>query len=295
MKTKILFLGLILSLLTIGCNKDDKNESIGAFTSDEAKVNAKMDVANDDVSDIVEGQFNATQSNASGRSSEITASTNLPGCVNIDRDPDFTTPLTPGTEVTKTIDFGTTGCEMANGNVLKGKIIIRFTYQPNATSHTINYEFEEFYHNAIKFVGNRTFTRTMSVGTVQNPSHPIVVMNLYMTATFPDGRIFTRVGTRTREIISGYNTPLDFLDNIYQVTGNWTTTFPNTTVQTSNITSPLLVKMSCINENKPLLVQGIITFTRNGNTATLDYGDGNCDSLAVFTINGNAYNIIIGN
>jgi hypothetical protein len=66
-------------------------------------------------------------------------------------------------------------------------------------------------------------------------------------------------------------------------------------VQTSTITTPLLVKMSCINQNKPLLVQGIITFTRNGNTATLDYGDGTCDNLAVFTINGNAYNIIIGN
>ena len=294
MKTKILFLGLILSVLTIGCSKDDKNESVATFTSDEAKVNAKIDVANDDVSDIVEGQFNATQSNASGRSSEITASTNLPGCANVTRDPDFTTALTPGDLVTKTIDFGTTGCTMANGNVLKGKIIITFTYQPDATSHTINYQFDNFYHNAIKFVGNRTFTRTMSVGTVQNPSHPIVVMNLQMTATFPDGRVFTRVGTRTREIISGYITP-DFLDNIYQVTGNWSTTFPNTTVQTSTITSPLLVKISCINENKPLLVQGIITFTRNGNTATLDYGDGTCDNLAVFTINGNAYNIIIGN
>jgi hypothetical protein len=293
MKTKILFLGLILSLLTIGCNKDDKNES-GTFTSDEAKVNAKMDVANDDVSDIVEGQFNATQSNASGRATEITASVNLPACATVTRVPDFTTALTPGDFVTKTIDFGTTGCTMSNGNVLKGKIIITFTYQPNAASHTINYEFVDFYHNSIKFVGNRTFTRTMSAGTVQNPSHPIVVMNLQMTATFPDGRIFTRVGTRTREIISGYNTP-DFLDNIYQVTGNWSTTFPNTTLQTSNITSPLLVKMSCINENKPLLVQGIITFTRNGNTATLDYGNGNCDNLAVFTINGNAYNIIIGN
>lgn len=295
MKTKILFLGLILSVLTIGCSKDDKNESSATFTSDEAKVNAKIDVANDDVSDIVEGQFNATQSNASGRATEINAAVNLPACATVTRVPDFETPLTPGTEVTKTIDFGTTGCTMANGNVLKGKIIITFTYNPEATSHTINYEFVDFYHNAIKFVGNRTFTRTMSVGTDQNPSHPIVVMNLQMTATFPDGRVFTRVGTRTREIISGYNTPLVFIDNIYQVTGNWTTTFPNTTVQTSTITTPLLVKMSCINQNKPLLVQGIITFTRNGNTATLDYGDGTCDNLAVFTINGNAYNIIIGN
>jgi hypothetical protein len=53
--------------------------------------------------------------------------------------------------------------------------------------------------------------------------------------------------------------------------------------------------MSCLNQNKPLLVQGIITFTKNNNTATLDYGNGECDNLAVYTVNGNSYNIVIGN
>lgn len=293
MKTKILFLGILLSLLTISCNKDDADDS--TITADEAGVNAKIDVANDDVSDIVEGQFNATMDNStSGKSTETatTTATNLPTCATITRVPAFGTVITAGTLVTKTIDFGTTGCAMPNGNILKGKIIITFTYNPTATSHAITYTFDNFYHNAIKFDGAKIFTRTMSGGT---NSHPIVVMTMDLNATFPDGRVFNRVGTRTREIIVGYDTPNVLLDNVYQVTGNWTTTFPNTTIQTSTITTPLQVKMSCIATNKPLIVQGVITFDRNGHTATLNYGNGDCDNTAIFTINGNSYTIIIGN
>jgi len=53
--------------------------------------------------------------------------------------------------------------------------------------------------------------------------------------------------------------------------------------------------MSCVAENKPIIVLGVITIVRNGNTATLDYGDGACDNLAVLTVNGNTFNIVIGN
>ncbi len=297
MKKKILFLGLALSFLSISCSKDESNTNDGAaITTDEAKVNSKIDMATDDVSDIVEGQFDATieDNDVAGRSDESAVSTsNLPACATITRNPDFGVALTPGTEVTKTVDFGTTGCPMANGNVLKGKIVITFTFNPGATSHTINYQFLDFYHNAIKITGNKAFTRTMT--GIGEAAHPIVVMSMDLSAAFPDGRTFHRVGTRTREITAGYATHLNFLDNEYQITGNWTTTFPNTTVQTSTITTPLLAKMSCLIVNKPLLVQGIITFTRDSNTATLDYGDGSCDNLAVFTINGNSYNIVIGN
>lgn len=293
MKTKILFLGLVLSLFTISCNKDEEDNS--TITAEEASMNAKIDIANDDVSDIVDGEFVATMdNNVSGKSNEV-SETSLPPCVTITRVPAFGTALTPGTLVTKTIDFGTTGCPMPNGNILKGKIIMSFTFNPGAASHTINYEFLNFYHNALKLDGNKSFTRTMSVATASSPSHPVVVMNMDMTVTFPNGNVLERVGTRTREIIAGFNTPNVFLDNVYQVTGNWTTTFPNTTVQTSTITTPLNVKMSCISVNKPLLVSGVITFVRNNNPATLDYGNGDCDNLAVFTINGNSYNVTIGN
>lgn len=297
MKTRFLMMSAVLAVMLGACSKDDTKSSSSAadFSSDEAKLNVKMDVANDDVSDIVEAEFDKT-TNEANRSAESASSTsNLPSCATVTRVPAFGTPLNPGDQVTKTIDFGTTGCAMNNGNVLKGKIIITFTYQPGAASHTINYQFDNFYHNNIKFTGNKTFTRTMTEATQTSPSHPVVVMNMDMDATFPDGRVIHRTGTRTREIIAGYDTPNVLLDNQYQVTGNWTTTFPNASVKTSTITTPLIVKMNCVQQNKPLIVQGVITFQRNNRTATLDYGDGTCDNIATYTVNGNSYTIIIGN
>ena len=294
MKITKMMVAVAMSIAIFSCSK--KNNDENNFSADEAAVNAKIDMSNDDVSNIAEEQFDATLASSSGRSAETTiVASSLPACATVTRIPAFGTPVTSGTTVTKTVDFGTTGCPLPNGNILRGKIIISFVYNPNATSHTITYTFDNFYHNAIKFVGNKTFTRTMSTATATSASHPIVVMTMDMTATFPDNRVFTRTGTRTREFIEGFGTPAIIGDNIFSVIGNWTTTFPNTTVQTSTITAPLLVKMSCIAVNKPLITQGVITFVRNGQTATLDYGNGACDNLAVFTFNGVSYNIVIGN
>jgi hypothetical protein len=294
MKTTTKFiLGLGVSLLIMSCSKEDNANA--DLTVEEATINARIDLANDDVSDIVEEQESSTYANSvNGRSSEMPNSV-LTTCATITRVPAFGTPITPGTQVTKTIDFGTTGCLLNNGNFVKGKIIISFLFQPNAPSHTITYTFDQFYHNGILLGGTKTFTRVMSVETPNSPSHPIVTMNMDLTATFPNGNVYTRVGQRVREIIEGFDTPGVLLDNIYRVTGSWTTTYPNLNDLTSTITTPLNVKMSCITPQKPLLVSGVITFVRNGNSATLDYGNGVCDNLAVYTIGGNSYNIVIGN
>jgi hypothetical protein len=294
MKTNLILKLTVLFavILFASCTKDNDDKT--TITQEEAGINAKIDIASDDISDIVEKEEQSTYSNSTtGRTIEA-ATTTYSNCATVSRVPAFGTVITPGTLVTKTIDFGTTGCLLNNGNSVKGKIIITFTYQPTATSHTITYTFDDFYHNAIKYVGTKTFTRVMSEATATSPSHPIVTMNVDITATFPNGNSYVRVGQRVREIVEGFSTPI-LGDNVYQVTGSWTTSFPNTTIQTSTITTPLKVKLSCILVNKPLIVQGVITFVRNNNTATLDYGNGDCDNLAVFTINGNSYNIIIGN
>jgi hypothetical protein len=133
------------------------------------------------------------------------------------------------------------------------------------------------------------------ITTISNPIlHPQVTMTLDMTATLPNGEVYTRVGTRVREIVEGYGNEI-LADNVYNVTGNWTTTTPNGTNYTSTITTPLIIKMSCIAENKPLLVSGTITFVRNNNSSSLNYGNGICDNIATFTVNGNSFIIIIGN
>lgn len=291
MKTKILILGFVFSLAFISCSKDENSSTINAA---DAKASAQIDAMNDDVSNIVEEQEANTYANStSGKTGDLAVST-LTTCATITRVPAFGTVVTPGTTVTKTIDFGTTGCTLDNGNVVKGKIIITFLYQPDATSHSITYTFDNFYHNAIKFEGNKTFTRTM-ISTTANPiSHPQVTMVMDMTATFPEAGVYHRVGSRVREIIEGFGTET-WADNIYKITGAWETTTPSGATESSTISEPLHVKMSCVAVNKPLIVSGIITIVRNDSTATLDYGSGECDNLAVLTVGGNSYNIIIGN
>ena len=296
MKAKILILTTLLSLAFFSCTKEESTENQNTpITADEVAVNAKIDFANDDIADIVAEQEAKTYANSTdGRSIDSPGSV-FSTCTTITRVPAFGTAITPGTTVTKTIDFGD-GCTLANGNVLKGKIIITFIYQPNATTHTINYEFVNFYHNQIKFNGHKSFTRTMTAATTNTPSLPVITMNMDMTATFPDNRTFRRVGQRVREFVSGYGDN-DWTNNVYKVNGSWTTTFPNTSVQTATISNqhPLIIKMSCAALHKPLLVEGVITFTRNNHTATLDYGAGECDNTAVLTIDGVAYTIVIGN
>ena len=291
MKSKVLLFGLFLTLMTIGCSKND-NADNSTITPEEAGINAKVDVENNDVYNIVDNQYENVDSSTLSYKGANSEESFLSTCATVTRVPAFGTTPTVGQTVTKTIDFGPTGCTISNGNILKGKIIISFVYDPNAASHTINCTFDNFYHNLRKIEGTKTFTRTMTVATAASPSHPIWVMTMNLTITLPDGRIVTRVGTRTSEIIAGYNTPTSWTDNVYSVTGNWTTTFPNTVTQTSTITSPIIIKLACTPTNSALS-QGVITFVRNSHTATLDYGNGDCDNTAIFTINGISYTIIL--
>jgi hypothetical protein len=297
MKKLIKFLFPIVVLVAFTACEKDTETTPETLTSDDALVNAKIDMASDDISNIVDQLFDDVNGSTISYRGINNDNSVFSNCATITRVPAFGTVITPGTQVTKTIDFGTTGCTLNNGNIVKGKIIISFVFQPTAVSHTVTYTFDNFYHNNIKFVGTKTFTRSLTAATATSAPHPIVVMLLDMTITMPNGDVYTRVGTRTRDLVEGFNTPMVFADNIYKITGNWATTHPNGTIQTATITTPLRAKMSClaVPNPKPILVFGVITFVKNGVTATLDYGNGDCDNTAVFTINGTSYTITIGN
>jgi hypothetical protein len=130
--------------------------------------------------------------------------------------------------------------------------------------------------------GNRTVTRSLGTSTYQANVHPICVMDMNMTFTNANG-VHTRVGTRTRECVEGYTTAL-WTDNVYVVTGNWTTTFPNGNVHSNAIssTSPIRVRLNCDYR----VVSGTVNITRPNHTAVLDYGAGTCDNIATLSIDG---------
>ena len=166
-----------LFIMSTSCENDIVKNTT-QLTSDDAIVNSKIDLASDDIATIADQLFDNIDSNTITYRTINNNNSIFSNCATITRVPAFGIPLIPGTQVTKTIDFGTTGCTLNNGNVVRGKIIISFVFQPTAVSHTVTYTFDNFYHNNIKFVGTKTFTRSMTTQTATAAPHPIVVMEL---------------------------------------------------------------------------------------------------------------------
>jgi hypothetical protein len=277
MKIKSLILSAAFTFLALSCSKDDSNNSASNDLSD-AKVNAKIDLVTEDVSKIVDEQFALQANPSAGRNSQEVSA--LPSCVTVD------VQLTANSW-TRTLTFN--NCELPNGNVLDGTIIVSGSLNFDAPSQTISYSFVDFHHNDILVEGNRTVVRTIQSTASQAAPHPVANMSIDMHVTFPNGNEYHRVGNRIREMIEGFGTPMIWADNVFTISGNWTTTFPAGT-RTSTITTPLRAEANC-----PHIVSGVITTIRDNNTATLDYGNGDCDNQATLTVNGNSTTITLGN
>lgn len=272
--TTFMLASVFTSFMLTGCSKDE--ETTPGFNEEARKSNMVDEVA-DDVAAIAEDQYNA-QSMANRMQNE-TVLPFLPECATV-------TTVVSASSWQRTIDFGSTGCTLNNGNIVSGTIVVNGSLNFSAPSQTISYTFVNFHHNNRLVEGNRTITH---IPSNQN-GNPQSTISLDMTVTFADGTVVSREGSRVREMTNGQATPHIFADNEYNVTGSWTTTFPNA-VHVATVASPLHIKMSC-----PHIVSGILNINRNGNQLVFDYGSGACDNDATLSVNGGApITITLGN
>ena len=277
MKRKILFIGALLTFsFFISCSSDEKTNdgTTTAISNDEIIKNAKIDASIEDVTNIAEDQFGAQQNGTNKPSG--TVKNFLPSCATI------TTVLTNNTW-TRTVDFGAEGCTLGNGNLLKGKMIISFSNDFTASTQTISYTFEGFSHNGKKLQGSRSIVRAVKATDLLATAHPVLTSTIDLTVTFEDASVYIRKGTLTKEMTAGYATWFDWDDNVFVVTGSGTTTFPNGDVFASEITTPLEFKASC---KTAFPVKGVVSITKNDAKAIIDYGNGDCNTLANVTKDG---------
>lgn len=276
MKTKILLFGAFVMLsFFVSCNSDEKTtQGTTAISSQDIAINAKIDASIDDIADIGANQFLVQRS----LSNKTSAGFNnmLPSCAT------FTTVLVDGVW-TSTIDFGTEGCTFHNGNVMKGKIIVSFANDFTSMTHTLTFRFEGFQHNGKLLQGNKIIIFAQKSTDLLTAVHPVLTITDDISITFSDNTIYTRTGTKIREVVEGLDTPLNWQDDVILVTGNSATKKPNGDTIATTITTPLRLEMSC---QLPFPVSGVISITKNSSTATLDYGTGECDDLATKTIDG---------
>lgn len=285
MKTKILLFFSLLSItILVGCSSNESTDagaSSKTITTDDVVANSEIDASVDDISIIAEDQYSVQQSTTTRTSTPVKSI--LPICATI------TTVLTTDT-YTRTVDFGTDGCTLPNGNVVKGKIIISFSKNLLTPSKTISYTLVGFYHNGKLIEGNKTITRELKTTDLLATVHPVTTHSVDVKITFPDGKVYSRTGTRVREMVEGFDTIGNWEDNVFLVWGYNITTFPNGSKYTFTITTPLRIAMSC---KMPFPIKGVIEVVKNDAKATLDYGNGDCDKLATVTIDGVTKEIVL--
>lgn len=260
------FYFLLVVVLLSACSKNEVETSEQGFTSTDVRTNAELDAIGDDISLIVQDQYQSAQ-NTSGRNNWATW---LPACASIN------TTFTE-TNWTSTVSFGD-DCQLANGNTVEGSVIITGSTDFSAEPYIVTYELEDFHHNDRHVEGSRQVSFSTESTSAQIQPHTVANILIDYTVTYPTGSVFTRTGNRLRECTEGFNTP-GWNDDVYLFTGSWTTNFSNGSF-VSTITDPLRFEVGCGN-----FVSGTLQVSKSSDIATLDYGNGQCDSTAVLTIN----------
>lgn len=270
MKQTKFTIGLIALFLSLGfvftnCQGDDE----ATFASDpiaveDAQVVADADDVSEGVSDLVEQLY--FEDGMMGNRMEFTSF--FPNCgtrtVKWDANQTMKTVI---------IDFGD-ACTLPNGNIVKGKITIVFNGNRDLKTHTITVTYDNFYFNTKKIEGSTAVER-MAVNANGNPQSKVTVA---IKITFGDGLYLYRESVKVREMIAGKDTMGIWGDNVFLITGNWTTTFKNGDIHKGEVIAPLRREMSC-----RFLVRGTIKVLRNDRSGTIDFGDGSCDANATFT------------
>jgi hypothetical protein len=175
---------------------------------------------------------------------------------------------------TMTIDFGTDGCEMPNGRVKKGKIIVAVSASRLTDGATWTATTDDYYVDDAKITG--TITHIYHLSNVDGESH--VAHNSAIEVLLPSGKTIGWTSQRTRTLTAGAATPLNLTDDVYSITGGAQGVNRLGETYTVTIIQPLVRDMTCA-----WLTEGIVTRTKSDKTWTLDYGNGDCDRKATVT------------
>ena len=181
---------------------------------------------------------------------------------------------------TVAIDFGDTGCEGEFGKMRKGKIIVRQTKKMTEQGALRTITLENFEIDGFKIEGTR---KLGSKGKNDQGNYEFTASLTGGKITTPGDKEITREMTRQKEWIKGSETPRLIRRHEWKITGSAEGVNRKGKTYTSEITSPLILDLSC----RYKLVQGEIKITTDNREIVINYGTGACDNKATTTIDGN--------
>jgi len=261
-----LSLSLLSIVLLVSCDKNEETselESSEVITATELKASDEAELISDEIASIAEDLYSSDEIQAISKS--FYRSDYLPDCVTVST-------VVTSTSKEKTIDFGE-GCELRNGNVLSGIIYLSYLKDMNVATKTLNLSLENFTYNGVEVEGGATIERLRANENGDPQSDATAEFN----GVWPDGDTASFTKNRTREWVEGYGSGF-WGDNVFLITGSAIYTGKLGNTFQKEITTPLRREWSC-----RFIVSGVLAITRNDATATLDFGDGSCDSVGILT------------
>lgn len=259
--------GVVLMALLVlaSCAKDESPSIVEIATFDVAELTTsdEAELISEEISNIGEDVYATEEIKATSKADY--ASNYLPDCVTI------TTVVTSTTKET-TIDFGE-GCELPNGNLLSGIIFMSYAKDMEMATKTISLSLENFTFNGVAVKGSSSLVR-MRANDNGNPQSKAVVT---YSGVWPDSSTASFAGERTREWIEGYGSGF-WGDNVFLISGQGTYTGQMGNVFSKETVTAMRRELSC-----RFIVSGVLKFSKNDATASLDFGDGTCDAKGVLT------------
>lgn len=171
---------------------------------------------------------------------------------------------------TITLDFGE-ACESERGKVRSGKIIIVKKREIGGFSKSIS--FDNFSIDGKEIEGSKS----SSIVRENENGNKVRSYTSTITMTLVSGDKVSLSQNKNREMIAGSNT-IRKEDNVFSITG--TSSFVNKEGLEifTTITDALIRNFSC-----KYIVKGVKEITKDGKTFSLDFGNGDCDNLAIVT------------
>jgi hypothetical protein len=270
---------IVSTLLVTSCKKENSVQS-PAVTAEESQTiseeNAAADAEFDEVTEIAMTADADLEIAASEQNETTTDGTGIRIRTHIFRELAFR--LGPCTEITVsgetfpktvTINYGD-GCMCRDGKFRKGAVMLHFTAPLRRPGSVLTVTLRDYFVNRVHIEGIKTITNLSAVGAIK---YSVKIEEGRIT--WPNGRGFTYVGSKTVSQISGMDTST-ITDDIYEIQGRNQTVYANGLVVVKNTETPLIKKISC-----QWLVQGILKIKINDRTLFINYGNGDCDNKAI--------------
>lgn len=264
--SKLKSLLFLLVIVFISCDKESADtDSLSLLEADTISYELVIEGAESVIDDIAlysESAFGAGETSKISGNGKRGRSGFFKACANI-----FSEELDGVKTTTITFDEG---CEDRHGNVISGTITKVKTISGTNKEKTVT--FEGFSINGFVINGTKDFVFNSSNGNGNRE----MTGSVNLSIETEKGTI-TKVGTRTVEITAGGNTDT-CKDDEKTINGSAVYTNAAGESRSVEITTALVKPANC-----RYIASGVKEFTRDGNTAILEYGDGTCDKIATKT------------